>query len=146
MVFAAGSKLVDDIRKAPDDVLSMMEPVNEVRWRAKRRAHTHIGSPVATSRIHDETIGRKCHVPREHNSLPINTECCSYFQGGPRRAHHGNGRFNPNMRGQCVEKSKVKRLFLTKHAEWVKVPILDTLQRVVCRATNRIFVGAPLCS
>ncbi len=31
MVFAAGSKLVDDIRKAPDDVLSMMEPVNEVR-------------------------------------------------------------------------------------------------------------------
>ncbi len=50
------------------------------------------------------------------------------------------------MRGQCVEKSKVKRLFLTKHAEWVKVPILDTLQRVVCRATNRIFVGAPLCS
>lgn len=32
-----------------------------------------------------------------------------------------------------------------QHAEWVKVPVIETLQRVVCRITNRIFVGAPLC-
>ncbi|KAH9043926.1 cytochrome P450 [Lactarius pseudohatsudake] len=29
--------------------------------------------------------------------------------------------------------------------EWVEVPTLDTLQRVICRVTNRVFVGAPLC-
>ncbi len=30
-------------------------------------------------------------------------------------------------------------------AEWIKVPIQETMQRVICRTTNRIFVGAPLC-
>ena len=47
------------------------------------------------------------------------------------------------------EDSKCKilgeRLQLTGSAEWVKVPIPETLQRVICRATNRIFVGIPLC-
>ncbi|KAI9511491.1 cytochrome P450 [Russula earlei] len=28
---------------------------------------------------------------------------------------------------------------------WVKVPIVPTLQQVICRISNRIFVGAPLC-
>jgi hypothetical protein len=37
-------------------------------------------------------------------------------------------------------------LQFTGNAEWVKVPILETIQRVICRVTNRIFVGAPLCS
>jgi hypothetical protein len=32
-----------------------------------------------------------------------------------------------------------------ENAEWVKVPIQETLQRVICRATNRVFVGVPLC-
>ncbi len=31
-------------------------------------------------------------------------------------------------------------------SEWVKVPILEGLQRVISRTTNRIFVGVPLCS
>jgi hypothetical protein len=34
---------------------------------------------------------------------------------------------------------------LTQHAEWIKVSIIDTLQRVICCATNRVFVGVPLC-
>ncbi|KAH9063633.1 cytochrome P450 [Lactarius vividus] len=29
--------------------------------------------------------------------------------------------------------------------EWVEVPVLETMQRVICRVTNRVFVGAPLC-
>jgi hypothetical protein len=35
MVLVAGSELIDDVRRAPDDVLSMLEPVVEVRLRAK---------------------------------------------------------------------------------------------------------------
>jgi len=31
-------------------------------------------------------------------------------------------------------------------AEWLKVPIRETMGRVICRTTNRIFVGAPLCT
>jgi hypothetical protein len=33
----------------------------------------------------------------------------------------------------------------TGNAEWVTVPIQETLQQVICRTTNRIFVGVPLC-
>jgi hypothetical protein len=35
---------------------------------------------------------------------------------------------------------------VTWNAEWVTVPVQETLQRVICRTTNRIFVGIPLCS
>ncbi|KAI9431120.1 cytochrome P450, partial [Lactarius indigo] len=33
----------------------------------------------------------------------------------------------------------------TTGKEWVDVPALEMIQRVVCRVTNRVFVGAPLC-
>ena len=35
--------------------------------------------------------------------------------------------------------------YLTQHAEWVKVSFLKSIQRVICRTTNRIFVRVPLC-
>ena len=40
----------------------------------------------------------------------------------------------------------VEVIYLTQHAEWVKVPFLQTIPRVICRTTNRIFVGVPLCA
>jgi hypothetical protein len=45
-----------------------------------------------------------------------------------------------------VAKVLSQRPQLTGNAEWVKAPILESLQRVICRATNRVFVGVPLCS
>lgn len=39
-----------------------------------------------------------------------------------------------------------ERLQLTGSAEWVKVPIPKTLQRVISCPTNRIFVGVPTVS
>jgi hypothetical protein len=41
MVLAAGSELIEDVRKAPDDVLSTAEPTIEVRLHAKWSAHAH---------------------------------------------------------------------------------------------------------
>ena len=32
------------------------------------------------------------------------------------------------------------------NADWVKVPVVETIQRVVCATTNRVFVGTPLCA
>ena len=31
------------------------------------------------------------------------------------------------------------------HSDWVAVPVVRLMQKVVCRASNRIFVGVPLC-
>jgi cytochrome P450 len=36
-------------------------------------------------------------------------------------------------------------LIPTRNAEWVQVSILEAVQRVICRTSNRIFVGVPLC-
>ena len=32
------------------------------------------------------------------------------------------------------------------NADWVKIPVLETMQRVVCATANRVFVGSPLCA
>ena len=32
------------------------------------------------------------------------------------------------------------------NAGWVKVPVVETMQRVVCATANRVFVGTPLCA
>jgi hypothetical protein len=29
--------------------------------------------------------------------------------------------------------------------DWVKVPAMNTIMKVVCRTSNRLFVGLPLC-
>ena len=34
-MLAAGPELIEDVRKAPDDVLSLIEPTIEVRYHAK---------------------------------------------------------------------------------------------------------------
>ena len=31
------------------------------------------------------------------------------------------------------------------YSDWIAVPALMLMQKVVCRASNRIFVGVPLC-
>ncbi|KAL0579192.1 hypothetical protein V5O48_002814 [Marasmius crinis-equi] len=35
--------------------------------------------------------------------------------------------------------------FIPPGDEWVKVPVLKTVLNIVCRTTNRMFVGLPLC-
>ena len=41
MVLAAGPELIEDIRKAPDHVLSMLEPVFEVHITCISLTHTY---------------------------------------------------------------------------------------------------------
>ncbi|KAH9975527.1 cytochrome P450 [Lactifluus volemus] len=36
-------------------------------------------------------------------------------------------------------------LIQTRDDEWIKIPIVETIQRVICAVSNRVFVGAPLC-
>jgi hypothetical protein len=144
MVLPTGSQLIDDIRKAPDDVLSLSEPMREVCW---CQCGTVTSYSYGLSSCFNQNIRRTYWTTMMNITQKLFVpEYCKYFQGGPRRAYHGYGRSDPGTGRQCVAMSRSKRLYLTQHAEWVKVSILDTLQRVVCRATNRVFVGVPLCS
>ncbi|KAF9236823.1 cytochrome P450 [Melanogaster broomeanus] len=49
----------------------------------------------------------------------------------------------PKIKDEIV--TAFEEILELKGNEWKSVPALDTIQNVICRATNRIFVGLPLC-
>ncbi|KAF8463177.1 cytochrome P450 [Russula ochroleuca] len=111
-VLAAGSGLIEDVRRAPDDVLSMYEATKES-------------------------------LQTEYTLDLLN----------PTDAYSTDVIRSKLMRDVAVTFKEVREELImamddfipTSEDKWVKVPILQTLQRVICRTTNRIFVGVPLC-
>ncbi|KAI0277140.1 cytochrome P450 [Russula aff. rugulosa BPL654] len=112
MVLATGSQLIDDIRKAPSDVLSISEPGKEI-IQAKY-----------TLDLLDEDDEYHTDIIRSQLTRNI----ANTFK---------------DVREELI--MAMDDLIPTREDEWIKVSIIDTLQRVICRATNRVFVGVPLC-
>ena len=90
-MLAAGSGLIEDIRKAPDDVLSRGGPASEVCWRAKQSVHTQKNFLGHSTRIHTKSIDTERQIRNGRTPFQINAGCCSYFQGILRRARNGYG-------------------------------------------------------
>ena len=88
MVLAAGSELVEDVRRAPDDVLST-DPMTEVRRCAERGAHTHKNYPVYSTRVHARLIEQERQIPCRCDTFQVDAEYRGYVQGRTRRAHYG---------------------------------------------------------
>jgi hypothetical protein len=64
MVLAAGSELIEDVRKAPEDVLSMLEPTIEVSTlMCKMGCSSHEDFLVSSTRIHTRLIEHERHIP-----------------------------------------------------------------------------------
>ncbi|KAN0130729.1 Cytochrome P450 [Lactarius tabidus] len=112
MVFASNPEVIEDIRKAPEDIMSFAVPVNEflqVKYtmdplELDNVYHVDIIRTKLTRNIADTFKEVRDELVRSLDaSIPM----------------HGN--------------------------DWVKVPIVDTIQRTVCATSNRVFVGAPLC-
>ncbi|KAF8491192.1 cytochrome P450 [Russula emetica] len=108
MVLVVGSELLDDIRRAPDDVLSMIEPTIE---------NTRLDLLNMNDEYHTDIIRSK-----------LTRNIAATFN---------------EVREELI--MAMDDFVPTHEDKWVKVPILESLQRVICRATNRIFVGVPLC-
>ena len=90
-MLAAGSGPIEDVRRAPDNVLCFVEAMKDVCWDAKQRTHTDRDDLVPSIRIHtghSEPEGRILHG---RNPFQIIAGCCSHFQGGPRGAYHDYG-------------------------------------------------------
>ena len=62
-MLAAGSELIEDVRKAPDDLLSMEEPAIEVRLRVKSSGHAHKDYLVSSTRIHVRLVEHERRLP-----------------------------------------------------------------------------------
>ncbi len=93
MVLPAGPELIDDVRRAPDGILSTTVPVNEVcsvRMQYRARILTK-DCLVPSARIHARVTERIRRIHHALGSFQINAEYCSYFQGCPRGARHGYG-------------------------------------------------------
>ena len=100
-MLAAGPELIDDIRKAPDDVLSGTVPANEVcSVRMQHRALILTKDCLVPSAgIHARVTERARRIHHALGPFQINAEYCSHFQGCPRGARHGHERLRPDTRG-----------------------------------------------
>ncbi|KAH9070838.1 cytochrome P450 [Lactarius deliciosus] len=100
MVFPTSPELIEDVRKAPDNVLNRRRPAEEVLQTDYTlnylNKHDHYPVHVILSQLTQLVLALEDNIP-------------------------------------------------TTGKEWVEVPALKTMQRVICRVTNRVFVGAPLC-
>lgn len=139
--------MIEDMRKAPEDVLSFREAGSDVRgFPCFSRM-----SPSRTCQslqLFGLSFGRHGRDDPFHisvvrspltRSLPsrfgevrdeIVTACQEYVDPG-------NGKF---------AHEQLKELFLRlTYVEWKSLPALQTITHVVTRASNRLFVGLPLC-
>ena len=111
MVLATGSQLIEDVRRAPDDVLSRAEPLNEVRCTAKWSVHTHAHHLVHSSRIHTRLIEPERQIHARSNSFQINAGYCRHFPGGSRWARRSYGWLDPGSGAWYVANSYAKRVY-----------------------------------
>lgn len=47
--------------------------------------------------------------------------------------------------GACRAQAADMHSSADQSLEWISVPALDTMMQIVCRASNRAFVGLPMC-
>ncbi|KAI0050551.1 cytochrome P450 [Auriscalpium vulgare] len=111
-VIATGPQLIEDMRKAPDNVLSF-------------------DAAVAQTLQVDYTFGPEIrHDP--YHILIIRSQLTRGLSG-----------ILADVREEIV--TAFDDLIPAKNT-WVKVnDVQDTLRKIVCRTSNRVFVGAPLC-
>jgi hypothetical protein len=113
MVLVSGPELIEDIKKAPDDILSFRARLTELF-----QLEYTIGLLDLDSTYHADVI--RANLTR---NLAVT------FKG--------------------VHDELVRSLdaSIPMHGDdWVKVPVVETMRRVICTITSRVFVGTPLCA
>ncbi|KAI0254414.1 cytochrome P450 [Lactifluus subvellereus] len=112
MVLAAGPDLIEDIRKAPDNALSMLEPVLEDLQFKYTLDLLNMDDFYHTDVIRSRLTRNIAVTFKDvHEELVMTL-------------------------GNAIQ---------TSDDEWAKIPLVETMQRVICGVSNRVFVGPPLC-
>ncbi|KAF9528910.1 cytochrome P450, partial [Crepidotus variabilis] len=113
IVIATQPQQIDDIRKAPENVLSNMKAIDE-----SLQTRYTLGPQISDNPYHIPII--RAQLTR---SLPL---------------------LVPEIYDELLEAFK-DNIPATDGKYWSKVPAFNSLMKVISRASNRIFVGAPLC-
>ncbi|KAI0033519.1 cytochrome P450 [Vararia minispora EC-137] len=113
LIIAAGKSYIEDVRKAPDEVLSFTASVA----RSIQIRYT-LGPEIETNHYH---------VPIVRSQLTRNL-----------------GVLFDDIRDEVV--SAFNDVIPVKDdGSWVTVKTQETIQQIVCRTSNRLFIGLPLC-
>ncbi|KAK7457858.1 hypothetical protein VKT23_010202 [Stygiomarasmius scandens] len=110
-VVATGPILLNDIKKAPDDVISLDEATSDLL-----QLDYTVGSAVRTNLYHVNVVKGPLTRNISTRFSDIRDEIISAF-------------------GDEVPVSD----------DWIAIPAVETIMKIVCRTSNRLFVGLPLC-
>ncbi|KAG6331515.1 hypothetical protein ID866_7572, partial [Astraeus odoratus] len=111
-IVVLGRHYLDDIKKSPEDELSLMEANNDFA-----KIDYLIGEEIISNPYHVS-------VARTHLTRNI----ALYY---------------PDMRDEI--ETAFNEILNLKDNEWKSIPAATTMREIVCRASNRVFVGLPLC-
>ncbi|KAI0059480.1 cytochrome P450 [Artomyces pyxidatus] len=128
-IVATGHEFIDDIRKAPDNVLSFDEATYRVRLSEIMHLETCLNRCFQSLQVKytlgDEVHHDPYHIPIIRSQLTRNL-----------------GKLFADVRDELVAAFNDQ---IPVQDDWVKVPITTAIQQIVCRTSNRIFVGTPAC-
>ncbi|KAF5369084.1 hypothetical protein D9758_002904 [Tetrapyrgos nigripes] len=110
-VVVTSPEMINDIKRAPNDVLSFMGAIQQLM----QIEHT-MGKAIHTDPYHIDVIKNSLTRSISSKLESIVEEVAYAFQDE-----------------------------LPASDDWIKIPAMEVIRRVVCRASNRVFVGAPLC-
>ncbi|KAF9230013.1 cytochrome P450, partial [Melanogaster broomeanus] len=117
LVIVSGTRYVDDIRNASDDELSNMEAIND--------------ASSETTMKFEYTLGHDVHYNPYH------------VQFMRSQLTRGLGTLYPAIRDEVV--TAFEEVLDLRGNGKLDVPAFAAVQKIVCRTSNRIFVGLPLC-
>jgi hypothetical protein len=113
MVLASSPELIEDIRKAPDHVLSLNAALREVLQPAHTLDLLELDNDYHTDLIRSKLTRNVAETFNEvHDELVRSLDASIPVHGD----------------------------------DWVKIPLVETVQYMVCATTNRVLVGTSLCA
>ncbi|KIL60262.1 hypothetical protein M378DRAFT_26590 [Amanita muscaria Koide BX008] len=115
IIVATGGKLIDEIRRSPDDALSAPEAIKE----SKKALYSEftIGPEHIDDPFHIEVVKRPLTKNIGAKLADVQDEIMAAFED-----------YIP-----------------ATESEWTRITAYPTIMDIVCRASNRMFVGLPLC-
>ncbi|KAL0573797.1 hypothetical protein V5O48_008150 [Marasmius crinis-equi] len=133
-VVVTGKDMVEDLRKAGDDQLSMSGALNK-----SLQSDLLFGRGIQTNSYHAEVVGGAL---TRHLASMFGEVYDELSQAFAEEIPLSDGEHIIEVHCHWEpETDTVTSVAL----EWVKVPTLGKILRIVCRTSNRLFIGLPLC-
>ncbi|KAI3621172.1 cytochrome p450 [Moniliophthora roreri] len=130
-ILVSGASLVDDLKKAPEDVLSFQEGANVT----VQTDHT-FGTSIRQDPYHISVIQGSLTRNLGDKILDLRKEAVASF-GDEIPITEGNLYRLVDVRS-CSVRASVR-------LEWTSYPVWDAVMNIVARTSNRVYVGLPLC-